>query len=160
MTSKTFDIIEENIRFAMIDYITFIIEQRNHIIQMYGFNIPLKYDDDEGEWLIYELLFRCDDYESELFYGFESFCEDNGYFYKDDFDILNEYANDTNTNTHGDYAINNTTTILKKEVKKRDLYFILAVCVNKYYYTKMTACNDFINIWNELNCIVRNNILK
>ena len=155
MTSKTFNTIEENINFAMIDYIRFIVEERQDIINLYHFNRHLNYDDDAGEWLIYEILFRSDDYESELFYGFEIFCEENGYFCKDDFDILNEYARITT----GEYSIN-INNISKYGVKRRELYCVLGVCVNSYYYKKMGLNHEFIDIWNELNTVVRNKILK
>ena len=139
MSFKTFNTIEENIKNGIIEYIRFIIEENTHIINFHMLKVRLKENDDEGEWLIYETLFRGQDYD------FEIFCEENGFFCKDDFEVLNEYIKDTNGE---DY-----------DVTRNDFYWILRICTNTYYYDKM-GYGLFIDIWNDFNNVVRNNILK
>jgi hypothetical protein len=146
MTSKTIDTIEENIKFAIIDYIRFIVEERQHVINLYGLNIHVEDGDMSSECLIYETLFRDEDY------GFEIFCKENGYFCEDDFEIITEYIT---------YALGYYTNLNCNMKIVREFYWILGVCVNTYYNKNMTYNNEFIDIWNELNnSLVRNNILK
>jgi len=142
MTSKTFNTIEETIKFAMIDYIQFIIEEHQHIISLNMLSVPLNYQDIAGEYLIYKTLFINNNYR------FEIFCKENAYFCEDDNGILNEYVK----------HITGKDCILNMEIIS-EFNWILRVCVDTQFYKIMTN-HEFIDIWNELNSVVRNNILK
>ena len=143
MTSNTFITIQETIKFAMIEYILFIIEEHPDVIHFNMLSVPLNYQDIAGEYLIYETLFINQNF------GFERFCKDNDYFSQHDNAILNEYV----------LHITGTNFNLNIEIIP-DFFWILRLCVNTLFY-KIMANHEFIDIWNQLNySIVRNNILK
>ena len=143
MTSNTFITIQETIKFAMIDYILFIIEDHPNVIHFNMLSVPLNYQDIAGEYLIYETLFINQNF------GFERFCKDNDYFSQHDNAILNEYV----------LHITGTNFNLNIEIIP-DFFWILRLCVNTLFYKIMTN-HEFIDIWNQLNnSLVRNNILK
>jgi len=121
-------------------------KQSKHIINVNKLSVPLNYQDINGKYLIYRTLFINNNN------GFEIFCREKSYFCYHDNGILNKYVKQVTGYEHlTDFNPNVEIT--------SDFNWIIQVCANAQFYNKMKN-HEFIDIWNQLNTIVRYNILK